>query len=159
VNGVAAEPCPPVRQVLVVEDEYFLASMLALSLELDGFRVLGPAGSVPQALALLEKHRSVDCAVLDLNLRGETSYAVADTLLERRVPFMFLTGYARQVLPEKYADVPLRQKPVEGSQLAQLLHELLDGTAGGGAPRAVAPDHVVPPERPPPDRALRTSLT
>jgi CheY-like chemotaxis protein len=145
-----------VRQVLVVEDEYFLASMLALSLQLDGFRVVGPAGSVPQALALLEKHRHVDCAVLDLNLQGEAAYPVADTLLERRVPFLFLTGYARQIVPDKYAEVQLRQKPVEGAQLSRLLQDLLGGAGRDRDSRPAGTGHV--PERLP-GRLPRPSLT
>ena len=40
-----------------------------------------------------------DCAIIDANLGGRADFAVADTLRERGAPFLFFTGYDREVIP------------------------------------------------------------
>jgi ActR/RegA family two-component response regulator len=77
-----AEPRPDAlrgRRLLVVEDEYLIAVSLARSLEGDGAEVVGPAGSVRDALALVEAEGDrLDGAVLDINLRDERVYPRAN---------------------------------------------------------------------------------
>ena len=52
--GQAPEPPPPDgRLVLVVEDEFLIAMDLELLLQRHGWRVLGPAATVAEALRLL----------------------------------------------------------------------------------------------------------
>ena len=70
------------QSVLVVEDEAFVAIELASVLQRSGYRVLGPASTVPQALALLEDEQP-DAALLDLNLGSERVTAVAIELAFR----------------------------------------------------------------------------
>src|SRR4051812_39965235 len=95
------------RRFLVVEDEYLIAADLAASLEALGVEVLGPAASVKDALTLLEKaDGQLDGAVLDVNLREERVFPVADLLKSRGVPFIFTTGYDAVAVPEAYADAP-----------------------------------------------------
>src|SRR5918997_490361 len=86
-----------------------------------GVRVVGPVGSVDEALALVEAEGRFDGAVLDLNLGNDRAYPVADALLARGVPFVFATGYGREVIPAAYAEVPRCEKPIEMSALAKLL--------------------------------------
>jgi DNA-binding LytR/AlgR family response regulator len=109
---------------LVVEDEYLIATDLAASLEMLGIEVVGPAGSVNEALRLLERDgHHLDGAVLDINLRNDRVYPVADVLRSRGVPFVFTTGYDASVVPEAYADVPRCDKPVDEQRLVRCLHE------------------------------------
>ena len=51
--GQAPRPRPDGRLVLVVEDEFLIAMDLELLLRRHGWRVLGPAATVDQALRLL----------------------------------------------------------------------------------------------------------
>jgi CheY-like chemotaxis protein len=81
------------KSILVVEDEPIVAMMLEEWLEDLGARVVGPAGTVAEALALVDSTH-IDVALLDVNLGNERSGAVADRLRERGVPFVFATGYA-----------------------------------------------------------------
>lgn len=109
------------RRLLIVEDEYILAMDLSNSLEDQGAEVIGPAGAVEGALALLGSTDRLDGAVLDINLGGTMVYPVVDALRERGVPCVFVTGYSRWVGPEAYADIPRLEKPVELRTLARAL--------------------------------------
>lgn len=99
------------RRVLIVEDEYFIANDLARAFSKAGVEIAGPVPTLDQAVALLEGQR-IDMAVLDINLDGERVYPVADALIERNVPIVFVTGYDRNDIPARYAGVTLCQKPV-----------------------------------------------
>ncbi|MEA2990075.1 MAG: hypothetical protein QOG83_2786 [Alphaproteobacteria bacterium] len=110
------------RCLLVVEDEYLLAADLAASLESLGVEVVGPAASVEEALSLVEnKGGRLDGAVLDINLRNERVYPVADVLTARGVPFVFTTGYDAMSIPTAYACTPRCEKPVDKAQLVRWL--------------------------------------
>jgi CheY-like chemotaxis protein len=110
------------RRFLVVEDDYAIAKDIARWLEDAGAEVVGPAGTVEDALELVESEAfPLDGAALDINLHGETVYPVADALAARGVPFVFATGYDADVIPEAYAGVPRCEKPVDRAQLARAL--------------------------------------
>jgi DNA-binding response OmpR family regulator len=108
--------------VLVVEDEVLIALDIQAQLEDAGWRVLGPAGTVDRALALLEA-TVPGFAVLDINLGKHTSFPVADRLAERRVPFVFLSGGTQDVLPERFRACHLLQKPIRFGNLMRILAE------------------------------------
>jgi CheY-like chemotaxis protein len=110
------------RRFLLVEDEYVIAADLAASLEALGVQVAGPAASVAEALTLLQNDGNrLDGAVLDINLRNERVYPVADVLRGRGIPFVFTTGYGATVVPNSYADVPRCEKPVDERRLVRCL--------------------------------------
>jgi CheY-like chemotaxis protein len=113
------------QHVLIVEDEYFLAQDLVDYFHDLGVRVLGPAASVSEALRLLES-ADVQGAILDVNLRGERVYPVADVLRQRHVPFVFASGYGGELEPPAYSDVPRCIKPVDFGVLAKMLVEQMD---------------------------------
>src|SRR5690349_13470992 len=89
------------KRILTVEDEYMLAQELALFLEQHGATVVGPVGTVQAALGLATRE-AVDAAVLDVNLRSQLVYPVADALIERGVPVVFVTGYDELLLQRPY---------------------------------------------------------
>jgi len=109
------------RRLLVVEDEYLIAADLAHVLTGQGANVIGPAGSIKDALDMLATERQIDGAILDINVRGEQVYPVADALRARGVPFVFATGYDSWVIPDAFASVPRLEKPVRAAALARLL--------------------------------------
>ncbi len=111
------------RRILVVEDEYMMAEDLRRDLEKVGAEVVGPVPSVADALRLLAREDGLDGAVLDVNLRGEKAYPVADALRERGVPFVLATGYEQWALPEAYKEVPRCDKPVDLCHLARTFFE------------------------------------
>ena len=81
------------RRLLVVEDNYIVAADITLALEERGVEVIGPAGSVGVALKLIAEQNPIDGAVLDVDLRGQRVYPVADALRDAGIPFVFTTGY------------------------------------------------------------------
>jgi CheY-like chemotaxis protein len=109
------------RAVLVAEDEFVVAEDLVHALEQRGARIVGPAASVAHALQLVEDCASLDAAVLDINLKGEMAFPVADTLLARGVPFVFATGYDSGVVPHRYCGIVRCEKPVEPDEVARAL--------------------------------------
>lgn len=89
-----------------------------------GVESFAVATTVNQALALLGIEE-FDLAVLDLNLKGEESYGVADSLIARRIPFLFASGYNDQPLKPGYADRPFLNKPFRAQELTGTLTRLL----------------------------------
>jgi ActR/RegA family two-component response regulator len=110
-------------RLLIVEDEYLIAADLAVALEERGAMVLGPVGSIADALALIAAEDTLDAAVLDINLGRERAWPIADALRQRGVRFIFATGYDPWIIPEPYREVPRCEKPVDTRVLARLLNE------------------------------------
>lgn len=115
------EPSP--RRILVVEDEALVAMLVEDALLDAGFEVIGPARTVAQALEMLAAE-SPSAAVLDLNLAGESSGAVADALAARGVPFVVATGYGAAGLPQGHRGVPVLPKPYDPMDLTTVLDRL-----------------------------------
>ena len=109
------------RRILIVEDEFFVADSLAMYLTSLGAVVVGPAASVRDALDLVDQSERLDGAVLDVNLQGKQAYPVADALAARNVPFVLVTGYASDSIPERYNAVPQCSKPFRAAELVRLL--------------------------------------
>lgn len=93
-----------------------------------GCTVVGSADRIAEALALIEA-QPIDAVVLDLNLRGQMSYPIADLLAARGVPFVFTTGYPRDRLLEAYRTCPYLLKPYHRSAIREVLLDLLSPTA------------------------------
>ena len=107
-------------RILVVEDEPLLALDVADILTDSGFTVIGPAATAATGLALLDRF---DChaAVLDIKLGNETSAPIAALLTEQSVPFVLLTGWLEEQVPEEFRGVPLLVKPIRPTDLVARL--------------------------------------
>lgn len=113
------------RRILVVEDEYLVATALAEELADVGVDVVGPAPSVSRALALIDRTPDLDLALLDVNLGGEAVYPVADALARRGVGFVLVTGYDRDAIPERFHDRTTLQKPIGSRTVLEALRQSL----------------------------------
>jgi PAS domain S-box-containing protein len=107
------------NRILAVEDEPLVAAMLGKALTDLGFAVIGPIGTVAPALQSARTD-SIDGAILDLNVGGEPVYPVADALMARGIPFVFLTGYRSDGIDRRYAHVPALQKPIDPEALRHI---------------------------------------
>jgi DNA-binding response OmpR family regulator len=97
-------------RVLVVEDDALVAFDLEVLLKAAGYSVVGPVGRLEEAVAMASEGL-FDVALLDIHLRGEEVYPVADILVGRGIPFMFLSGYGEGDLPSRFHGRPLYRKP------------------------------------------------
>lgn len=108
------------KSVLVIEDEFMIAMDYAISLEAMGATVVGPVSSVAQALAILREQR-IDAAVLDIDLQGTKAFMVADALIERRIGFVFASGYDDVVIPQRFGGVIRCAKPAKAADVVDAL--------------------------------------
>ena len=112
------------NQILVVEDENWLAMELAWLVQEAGYAVLGPERSVAEAQKALGRVR-IDLALLDIRLGGETVFPITEMLEEMGIPFIFVTGNP-DLLPAEYSERPCVAKPWATSALLTLIPQLLD---------------------------------
>lgn len=95
-------------RILIVEDEYLIARNLSRTFEKVGARVLGPVASIAQAIPHLGK---ADAAVLDINLDGTPVFPLADILHQNHTPFVFFSGCAEIVIPDRFRFISALPKP------------------------------------------------
>ena len=115
------------KRVIVVEDDYLLATGLCSDFRSLGATVLGPAPTPFYALQLIgnKERRKLDAAVLDVHLHGTTVFDVADVLRQRGVPFVFATGSEPTAIPKRFEDAPVLQKPFERSTVVQAVIKVM----------------------------------
>lgn len=107
------------RRVLVVEDDYLIASDIKAELESAGAEVLGPVSDLAGAMELLAA--APDVAILDINLGGEMVFPLADQLRERQIPFVFATGYECCSIPARYSGHLCLEKPLATRDVVRAL--------------------------------------
>ncbi|MBV9834825.1 MAG: response regulator [Alphaproteobacteria bacterium] len=106
--------------ILLVEDTYLIACEIADALRALGATVVGPASTLEAAMDFAS-NAALDGAVLDINMKGLLSFPVASMLAQRRIPFMFVTGYPEIALPVALRSVSRLMKPFEESELHDAL--------------------------------------
>lgn len=111
-------------RILVVEDEGAVALLIEEMLEDLGCKV---AASVARLSRAEEAVRStaVDCALLDVNLAGETSFDLARDLIRQAIPVVFSTGYGNVGLPPDLQDHPVVTKPFSPADLERAITQVL----------------------------------
>lgn len=111
-------------RILLVEDEYLPATEVADMLDTLGVDVIGPIPDLDTALGTAGRE-TFDGAILDVNLRGEAVFPVAEELLNRKIPFLFVTGYDEWVLPERFREFPRLTKPFDRLSLERMARKAL----------------------------------
>jgi CheY-like chemotaxis protein len=98
------------RSVLIVEDEPLIAMMLEDFLESLGHSIAGTCESVAEAMAKVEQG-GFDVAIIDVHLKGEKVWPVADRLAARGLPYVLATGGHIDPPPPAHAAAPILAKP------------------------------------------------
>ena len=111
-------------RILIVEDEFYLADDLARALRAQGADVVGPVGSLAEATEMVERER-IDCAILDMNLRGDMAYPIADRLKQAQTPVLIATGYNGASLPDRFSPLPRLEKPFHPHEIAVAIPQVL----------------------------------
>jgi CheY-like chemotaxis protein len=109
--------------ILVVEDEMLVLMNIESALTDLGCTATS-VGTTDDAFKVLQGN-TFDAAMLDVNLRGEKSYPVADALALRGIPFVFSTGYGHHGDRPDFADRPVLRKPYLKGHLVAALTALV----------------------------------
>ena len=118
-------------KILIVEDNFLLAEVTKGLLEETGCHVVGPVGRLDEGLARARRD-ALDGAILDINLHGELSFAIAEVLADRGVPFLFVTGYQdRSMVPPPLRSAPRLDKPVPDDRLIEAVAATFVGAPPG----------------------------
>lgn len=110
-------------RILVVEDEWLIASVIEEVLQNLGCVVVGPVSRLDAALQRA-KDEMLDAAILDVSIRGGEVYPVAEQLAIRGIPFVLASGYGAWLLPETLRDRPRLTKPFRQQDLEQHVSRL-----------------------------------
>ncbi len=112
------------KTILLLEDDALIALDLEDRVRGFGYDVIGPAGTLEEAAALIEGHLP-DAALLDGNINGKSSIDFAALLMERGVPVAFCTGYEKIAgLPEALRNAPILCKPISDDALLKVLRAI-----------------------------------
>lgn len=111
-------------RVVVVEDQGLVALQLKSVLGKLGCTVVGQAADLESAWRVCDTV-DFDVALLDVNLRGERVYPLAEKLQARNCPFVLTTGYDPDTLPAPLQEAQLLQKPYDSTGVAAALRRVL----------------------------------
>jgi len=109
-SSTAAAAAQQSRRVLVVEDEVLIAMVIEDMLDILGYQLAGTAASFAEAASAVDAG-GFDLVIADVNLGSESIFPLADALLAAGVPLILATGSHRDTLPQRFAAVPVIEKP------------------------------------------------
>jgi hypothetical protein len=115
------------KQLVILDYDSAFAAQMAGELRLLGARVLGPAPTLFYAMQLIghRDRRNIDAAILEVQPQNETVYDMADTLRQRGVPVLFTSSFEPHAFPQRFSNVPLLRKPMDGGKLVAQLCSLM----------------------------------
>lgn len=117
--------------VLIVEDEPLVAMLLLDFLEELGCQIAAQVSSVGEGLEKL-KDTSFDLAILDVNLRGQRVWPLADALQQQGKPFVLATGYDGNETQQRYPRAVALAKPYDLQAVQKTLEKLAKRLSAGG---------------------------
>ncbi|PIL19055.1 hypothetical protein P775_16565 [Puniceibacterium antarcticum] len=123
--SVRAEPLTRKSEevgVLIVDDDALLTRSISEMLEEAGLAMIGPTGNVEDALALIA-HARPSFAILDVKRGTETSEPVALELQKQGVPFLCVSGYSKDQLPDIFDEVLFLPKPVDERRILKMIQQ------------------------------------
>lgn len=126
----AAETATPqigmARRVLVVEDDGLICDDIECTLEESGFDVIGTMSTLAAAMDFVKANsRRIDCAVLDVELAGQSSLQLAKTLDWLNIPYLVVTAYSEKEVRELGFRAQVVEKPFRNGDLAARMSGLL----------------------------------
>lgn len=111
--------------VLILEDEPLIAMLVEDWLVELGYEPVGPYSRGTEALEVV-RSQDLDAAILDIPLKNDTCYPVADALMSNNVPFAFATGRSDDdAIPSRLEGTPMLRKPYNLQAMRTVLEALL----------------------------------
>jgi len=111
--------------VLILEDEPLVSMMTEdMVLELGG-TIVGPFSRLDALRRFMDGGEGCDLALLDVNVNGERSTAVAGMLRDRDIPIIFCTGYDDFGIADEWRGTPRLRKPFSDEELHAVMRRVL----------------------------------
>jgi two-component SAPR family response regulator len=129
LQGLASMPLAGYR-ILIVEDEALIAVDLSHVLEDLHAIVVGSVNKVGDARKLVSEAK-IDCAVLDVQLGGESVAALIPELDARHIPRVFMTAFPERLLPKAWTVWPVLEKPVVRGDLLRAIERVIEKRTAG----------------------------
>jgi hypothetical protein len=146
------------QRILIAEDNFISGLALADHLRTAEATVLGPFPTLEEA----ECHAlGADLAVLDVDLRGQRVFRLADTLVRANIPFVFLSGFDLADIPGRFASFARLNKPcleTEVEAAAEAALEDSDVTLDVLVPRLRLSARLMIPDAMAADRLVEATL-
>lgn len=120
--------------VLIAEDDYLLSNDLAGALLEAQARIVGPVGSVAEALELLDGV-DPDAAVIDIGLRDGPAGDLVAELRARAIPYVVVSGYDHELFPELVDPAAYFAKPAMSEAVMRRLAHEIQRSKQGLAPK------------------------
>ena len=121
-------------RILVVDDEPLIAMLAEAWLTELGHAPVGPAHNLAAGLALAET--AIDGAIIDVSLRRDAGYPIAQALMARNIPFVLATGHIRADVDPAYQGLEPLLKPFQFEAFERSVRALLSARAGDAAETA-----------------------
>jgi DNA-binding response OmpR family regulator len=110
-------------RVLVIEDDAVVA-MLVEEILLDmGLQVL-TSPTLDSALVDIEI-AAFDAAIVDMHLRGDSASPITRVLLDRKTPFLVLSGLDQSGFTLRHPQIQALLKPFDRAALEAAVHKML----------------------------------
>ena len=119
-------PVPGAEAILLVEDEAPLRKLIGGILKRGGYCVT-EAGGGEEALAIAEKTTRIDLLLTDVVMPGMTGPKLVEVLQQngKQPTVLFMSGYDRELIGPRAADINFLPKPFTPSALLEEVHEIL----------------------------------
>ena len=118
-------------RILLVEDDFFLATDAAMTIERAGGKVVGPFATVEDARDALDA-KGADLAIIDINLGLGPAFDLARHLDMVGLPLLITTGYDRKMLPDDLKRVVRLEKPFGSDELISAAAGVYEATKARG---------------------------
>lgn len=142
--------------IMIVEDDYFVARELAEHFRSADATVLGPFPSVSDACHHVDK---ADLAMLDVTLRGQLVYRLADMLMDIATPFVFYSAQDPATFPQRFAHIARLSKLCGTKSVAHLLRsQLHTATVLAVLPKLRLPARMIVRDTAAADRLVEATL-
>ncbi|QRM30574.1 response regulator [Microvirga sp. VF16] len=109
-------------RILILEDDPWIATDLQSILEAEGHEIVDSLSSLDEAYRHIDDE--FDCALLDIDVIGGKSFGVAEALIERQIPFVFVSASKPSDLPQTLRRAAFVSKPFEERTLLESVEHL-----------------------------------
>jgi CheY-like chemotaxis protein len=109
------------KRAMIVDDELIIATEIESFLLKLGYEVAGTYCKIKEALNFAENTKNLDFALLDININRNSIYPLASLLKKKHIPFIFITGYNSEIIPEEFRSYKKLEKPFSLTELHKLI--------------------------------------